>query len=185
MTMDPPIPFGTSRDDMTKAGCAAPSHRAARGQDTRARQTMPGVHRAQPELVIRITGLRGTDRANRPPKRPKVVMSRHDHGNGGAGACCARSEAATAPAGSAVATPPRNRPIISSARTNRAIRAANRAEVMTSRGDHGSTAGGGWRANSETPPSAPAFMIPGRSQSLCLKDPRDHGSAVGGTASSP
>ena len=62
---------------------------------------------------------------------------RHDHGSGAPGGCDAKSEAAL-PA----AAPPGNRPVISSARTNQAIRAPNRAEVMKSRDDHGSTAGG-------------------------------------------
>ena len=39
-----------------------------------------------------ITGSGGTDRANRPPKRPNVVISRHDHGSGGGGGWRAKSE---------------------------------------------------------------------------------------------
>src|SRR5215472_18377994 len=50
--------------------------------------------RPHPARTRDITGLRGTDRANRPPKRPKVVISRHDHGSGGAGGCDAKSETA-------------------------------------------------------------------------------------------
>src|SRR5215475_5185390 len=56
---------------------AAPSAAAARPRPARTRD---------------ITAFGGTDRANRPPKRPKVVISRHDHGSGGAGAWRNKSE---------------------------------------------------------------------------------------------
>src|SRR5215472_10145032 len=55
---------------------AAPSATAARPRPARTRD---------------ITAFGGTDRANRPPKRPKVVISRHDHGSG-AGAWQNKSE---------------------------------------------------------------------------------------------
>src|SRR5215467_3907805 len=42
-----------------------------------------------------------------------------------------------------------------------------------------------WRDKSEMPPSAPSPMIPGRSQSPRLGDPRDHGSGAAGTTTSP
>src|SRR5215469_7759370 len=45
---------------------------------------------------------------------------------------------------------------------------------------HGSSAGGAWRDKSETLPSPLSSMIPGSSQSLRLKDPRDYGSGAGG-----
>src|SRR5215467_3052183 len=54
-----------------------------------------------------------------------------------------------------------------------------------SRHDHGSLAAGAWRDKSEMPPSAPSAMIPGRSQSPRLGDPRDHGGGAAGTATSP
>src|SRR5262249_16973188 len=50
----------------------------------------------------------------------------------------------------------------------------------THRRDHGSGAGAAWPARPETPPSAPPSRIPGRSQSLRLKDPPDHGSTPAG-----
>src|SRR5215470_4467334 len=49
---------------------AAPSAAAARPRPARTRD---------------ITAFGGTDRANRPPKRPKVVISRHGHGSGSGG----------------------------------------------------------------------------------------------------
>src|SRR5499425_2110938 len=48
--------------------------------------------RPRPARTRDITAFGGTDRANRPPKRPKVVISRHDHGSGGAGAWQNKSE---------------------------------------------------------------------------------------------
>src|SRR5215468_6016514 len=72
-----------------------------------------------------------------------------------------------------------------SARPNRTKHTPNREQTMNSQHDHGSAAGGAWRDKSEAPPSAPGSMIPGRSQSPRLEDPRDHGSGAGGTVTSP
>src|SRR5690242_20377965 len=60
--------------------------------DSKPARPPPLPVRARPELVIRITGLCGTDRANRPPERPKVVISRHDHGTTAPGAWRDKSE---------------------------------------------------------------------------------------------
>src|SRR5215471_20910952 len=48
--------------------------------------------RPRPARIRDITAFGGTDRANRPPKRPKVVISRHDHGSGGGGGWRDKSE---------------------------------------------------------------------------------------------
>src|SRR5215472_3856615 len=126
-----------------------------------------------------ITGSGGTDRANHPPKRPKVVISRHDHGSRGAGAWQTKSEAGPS-AATARPHPARTRDITGLRGTDRANRPPKRPKVVISRHDHGSGGAGGCDAKSETAPGSSVSMIAGSSRSLRPKDPRDHGSTGGG-----
>src|SRR5215471_20945927 len=97
--------------------------------------------RPRPARTRDITAFGGTDRANRPPKRPKVVISRHDHGSGGAGAWQTKSEAGPS-AATARPYPARTRDITGSRGTDRANHPPKQPKVVISRLDHGSGAGG-------------------------------------------